>query len=161
MFKKHEFKDIEGNKFWETVKNHNLHETLPKYCRENNINLVLQGELIGNGIQGNKYQLENNRIYFFDAFNPDAQEYYNYDSFLDVINTLKLNCVPYIMKTNLVSDKETLINWSKRNSLLNTKVKAEGIVIRTEEEQKGLRGTSHGRFSFKVINPEWLLKYDE
>lgn len=156
-----ELTETEGCKFWNTVKKYNLHETLPKYCQDNNIELALQGELIGVGIQNNKYELSDNKIYFFDVIDLENKAYYTENKAFDILfNSLNCLVVPSIFQTTLTSDKETLISWSKRNSRLNEKVKAEGIVIRSLVEQTGVRGTSNGRFSFKVINPEWLLKYD-
>jgi hypothetical protein len=49
-------------------------------------------------------------------------------------------------------DINYFINLSNRKSAINNKVKAEGIVV---------RGVDDETISFKVINPEWLLKNNE
>ncbi|RYX99082.1 hypothetical protein EON78_03970 [bacterium] len=54
---------------------------------------------------------------------------------------------------------DNLVEMSKGYSLLNNKVKREGIVIRPLEEINNVEEI--GRLSFKVINPDFLLKYNE
>ena len=54
---------------------------------------------------------------------------------------------------------DELVAFAEGTSLLNPKIQREGLVLRpfTEEYDEDLGG----RLSFKVINPKFLLKYDE
>jgi hypothetical protein len=51
-----------------------------------------------------------------------------------------------------------MVNYSKGKSVLNPNQEREGIVVRP---YKNIEHTKYGRISFKVINPIYLLKYEE
>ena len=57
---------------------------------------------------------------------------------------------------------DELVMYATRNSMISKDEMAEGIVIRTINEKLDMQmaqGFGNGRFSFKVINPEYLLKH--
>ena len=60
----------------------------------------------------------------------------------------------------LESSVEAVIEKSKMKSVLNKDTIAEGIVIRPLEEIID-QFVLQGRISFKAINPDFLIKYDE
>jgi RNA ligase (TIGR02306 family) len=120
-------------------------------------NFALQGEIIGEGIQGNKYNLRGQMVYFFNAFDVDAYRYLDYAEFIACLNGLDLPVVPVLDTAfPLDNDINALVEFSKRKSTLNPAVWAEGVVIRPVQE----RQDALGRVSFKAINPEFLLKYE-
>lgn len=145
----------EGNAFWKAVMFYNLEQKL----RERGKPIVLQGELHGAGIQKNKYKMEVVRIAWFNVVDPIKREYYNYKEFKDTIQELGMDTVP-ILDENFVLDHtvDQLVTYSIGKSVLNSGVWREGIVLRPhiESEERYL-----GRFSFKVINPEFLVKFNE
>lgn len=70
----------------------------------------------------------------------------------EVCNKFNINLVPIDAEKIILADDHDVkyfIELSKRKSFLNTKVTAEGIVGRRVDDENT---------SFKVINPEWLLK---
>ena len=119
-------------------------------------NYALQGEVIGEGVQGNKYKFKGQRVYFFSVFNIDAYRFLNYEIFVEMIKELGLVCAP-ILESNykLSNDIEELVNKAIGKSVLYN-VDREGIVIRPITERTDM----NGRVSFKAINPEFLLKYE-
>ena len=120
-------------------------------------NFALQGEIIGEGIQGNKYALRGQTVCFFNAFDVDAYRYLDYADFTACLNGLGLPVVPVLDAAfPLNNDINALVEFSKRKSTLNPAVWAEGVVIRPLRE----RQDALGRVSFKAINPEFLLKYE-
>lgn len=121
-------------------------------------NIAIQGEIIGEGIQKNRYDLKGQKIFFFNAFDIDRQSYFNFNDFTDLINQLQLQSVPFDRFVKLENDISALVELSKGGSWLNLKTQREGVVIRPVEN---IGMEISGRFSFKVINPEFLLKYDE
>ena len=129
-------------------------------------NIALQGELVGEGIQSNKLKLSGQTIRIFNAFDIDKFEYLQYDSFIALTNKLELLTVP-VITTNyeLENDIGKIIKMATVKSVICPDVWAEGIVIRPLNEridftlQEG--NLVNGRISFKVINPEFLLKYGE
>lgn len=147
----------EENSMWKFAKENNLEEKL----RQLNRNICLQGEIIGEGIQKNKYKLRGQTIYFFNAFDINEYKYLPLAELRSMLESMNLKMVPvleenYILETSI----EKLIEKSKMKSILHKDTTAEGIVIRpmTELVEKFVL---QGRLSFKVINPDFLIKYDE
>ena len=76
-----------------------------------------------------------------------------------LLKGLGLEMVPVLDdEFELTDNMEELIQKATRKSTLNKDVWAEGIVLRPLKE---LKEPNIGRVSFKVINPEFLLKYNE
>ncbi len=123
-------------------------------------NAALQGEIIGEGIQGNKYKLRGQSVRFFNLMLIDAYRFLDYAELVHQLESLELTMVP-VLEDNyqLQMDIPTLIKKSVGKSVLNPQLQREGIVIRPLIEQRTvLKGL--GRVSFKAINPEFLLKYE-
>ena len=137
-----------GNNFWATAEKLGIPDKLKAYGK----NIAIQGELIGPGIQGNKYKRDDFELHVFSVYNIDTGEYLPYGEFRDVCGTLELTTVP-ILDTEyaLDTDIDTIVKLSEGQSKL-AKVPREGIVIRKIDN-------SH--ISFKAINPNFLLKFDE
>jgi RNA ligase (TIGR02306 family) len=146
-----DLKEEAGNSFWQAAKQLGIEGKL----RWKGKNIALQGELVGEGIQGNKLKLKGKTVYFFSAFDIDNQKYFTSTEFFALINELGLQTVPVIDQSyRLRNDINELVKLSIRKSLL-ADVWAEGIVIRN------IPGHHRDRISFKVINPEFLLKHGE
>lgn len=125
--------------------------------RAMNRNVALQGELIGAGVQGNKYKLKTQTVFVFTAFDIDAYRFLDYPDFTATLTQLELQPVPVVDTAfELTDDIEGLVSLSVARSQLNAAVWREGVVIRPLQEKTEMMG----RVSFKVINPEFLLKYD-
>ena len=154
-----------GNTFWDTVEAMGIESKLRTSARGKR-NLALQGELIGEGIQGNKLKIKGYTIRFFNVFDIDEQRYFNFFSFKAAIENMGLETVPVITETMVLNDNiEELVEAAKGNSVVCSSAKREGIVIRpleeTEEFDEARGYLVRNRLSFKAINPEFLLKYDE
>jgi hypothetical protein len=116
------------DKFWKTVLAHDLENKFKKYFA--NENIALQGELIGEGIQGNKYRLKGLDIYFFNVFFIKRYEYGNINDLIDVCEKLHEKTVPVLDTCfELVNSIPELVELSKGTSKLNETMR-EGIVIR-------------------------------
>jgi RNA ligase (TIGR02306 family) len=142
-----------GNSLWQVARTLGVEARLRSLGR----NFALQGEIIGEGIQGNKYNLRGQTVYFFNAFDVDAYRYLDYAEFTACLHDLDLPVVPVLDAAfPLTNDINALVERSKLNSTLNPAVWAEGVVIRPLREKQD----TLGRVSFKAINPEFLLKYE-
>ncbi|MDJ1494676.1 RNA ligase (ATP) [Cytophagaceae bacterium DM2B3-1] len=141
------------NSLWKVARTLKIEEKL----RSLNGNFALQGEIIGEGIQGNLYKLKGQTVQFFNVFDIDQYKYLDFEGFQKTITQLDLTPVP-ILETDfaLSNDIQALVEKSKAKSVLNPAVWREGIVIRPLTEKVG----TLGRVSFKAINPEFLLKYE-
>ena len=156
-----ELKETEGNTLWRIAREQKIEEKL----RALNTNCAIQGEVIGEGIQKNKYKLKGQEIRFFNFFDIDKYRYADFQEFVAVMVALELSVVPLLdTKFELINDIEALVKLSVGQSVLNKDTKREGIVLRplTEILDSDSNGQLHAdRLSFKVINPEFLIKYEE
>jgi RNA ligase (TIGR02306 family) len=157
-----ELVEDDTNTFWKVAKMLHLKEKMALLGG----NYALQGELVGEGIQSNKLKIKGHNVFFFNLFDIDRHVYVSFANFKDCIEKMNLQTVPIISNHTLLPNNiGTLVDLSKRKSLLNANTWAEGIVVRSVEEKTDTELANalqnRGRLSFKVINPEFLLKYDE
>ena len=112
-------------------------------------NICLQGELVGEGIQGNIYKLKGQHVFFYNVFDIDKQEYYDFENFVKTIESLGLKTVPILYESYKLPDSisELLIQADGVSEINNSMVKREGIVVRSLDR----------KISFKVISNNFLL----
>ncbi len=137
----------EGNTFWKLARELQLEEKI----KESEKNICLQGELIGEGIQGNPYKIKGQTVRFFNGFDIDQQRYLNLDEFIELTEHFDLITVPFItFSYELPETIEGLLAYAEGKSTLNANTEREGIVLR-----------NHSRtISFKVISNKFLLKQE-
>lgn len=125
------------------------------------LNVIMQGEIIGPGIQGNKYNLDDYRILLYQCYMPNVG-YLAPLTFRSIAYDAGLECVPRIEGKHVLERSiEYYVSLSKGTSQL-ADVPREGIVIRplsnvtVENDSRFV----DGRLSFKSINPAFLVKYE-
>ncbi len=132
-----------------------LEEKLKRYGK----NLALQGEVLGPNIQKNKYGLLDLDILFFSVYDLAGHYYLDYGEFVELIHQFGLKTVPIIEdKYQVPQSVDELVQFSDAPSRLNPAIRREGIVVRAKKE---ITDFEVGRLSFKVINPQFLLKFNE
>jgi RNA ligase (TIGR02306 family) len=144
-------KESEENAFWKVA----IRENLIDKIKSTGKNIALQGELVGPGIQGNKYNLSDIDFYLFDIYDIDKQEYYTPEQRWMLVLQLGLKHAPILshelnFKENEWTIENVLIN-AEIKSLLNKQTEAEGVVFKSLD----------GKHSFKAISNKFLLKNDE
>jgi len=138
------------NTFWKVAKELFIAEKLGTL----NENYAIQGELIGEGIQGNPYKIKGHTLKIFNVFNIDTQEYLSLDGmvkFLERINvdSKPLELVPILNYDYKLPDTiEAILAQAEGKSILNSETEREGIVIRNRDKS----------VSFKAISNTFLLK---
>jgi len=123
------------------------------------LNIAVQGELQGTGIQGNKEGFKSHKLAIFDIYDIDNGYYLTPIERLEIVDRLwKLDVnkemvvhVPVLhMNVSLqelkITDMNLLLEFAKGPSI-NAAMR-EGVVFKRID----------GKFSFKVINNDWLLK---
>lgn len=151
-----ELLEDDKNTYWQMAHKYDIESKLRKLGR----NIALQGETIGANIQKNKYRFEDSErdLRLFNIYDIDKSEYVDFLEFTELAKQLGIPTVPVIDDNFVLIDNiDELVEMSKGRSGLNNKVHREGIVIKGYEEVRDMGE----RLSFKVINPDFLIKYDE
>ena len=87
-----ELLETEGNTFWKVARELDL-ETKMKFLGKN---ICFQGELIGEGIQGNPYKIKGQTVRFYTGFDIDKQVRIPFMEFAVLLQTLNLEYVPVL-----------------------------------------------------------------
>jgi RNA ligase (TIGR02306 family) len=121
--------------------------------------VAIQAEVIGPGIQKNKYALKEVTLRVFSVLNVDTYRLVDHPVKLTVLAEMGIEPVPQLGTLVLNHTVDELVAFSEGTSVLNPQVQREGVVLRPliEEHDEDIGG----RLSFKAINPKFLLKYDE
>lgn len=139
-----ELLETEGNTFWKVARELKLEEWLTSQ----DVNYSIQGELIGESIQGNPYKIKGQTVGFFNAFNIDTQEYLGLEEFEKLISSMGLKSVPILDREFTLPDTiDELLTYADEKSVLNSNFDREGVVIRSLDR----------KISFKVISNKFLL----
>lgn len=138
------------NTFWRVARTLLIEEKL----RALGGNFALQGEIIGEGIQGNPYKIKGQTVKIFNVFNIDTGIYLGLPQMMEFLgdinsDTKPLELVPVLAKSlELPATIEETLEMAEGKSLLNPSADREGIVIRNQDKS----------ISFKVISNAFLLK---
>ena len=136
--------ESESNSLWQQARRYNLPEIL---AREGN--LAVQGEIIGEGIQGNPYRIRGQDFFVFDVFDIDQQRYLTPVEREAFVTRAGLRHVPILLRdfSDLTKGVEGILIAAEGKSQLNKDTEREGIVFK-----------SGGVVSFKAISNKFLLK---
>jgi RNA ligase (TIGR02306 family) len=136
-----------------------LDEKLRVVRDRHGLDVAIQAELIGPGIQGNKYAMKETTLRVFSVLDVGTYKLLDHSTSLEVIRELGVEPVPQLDNIVLDHSVDALVALSEGTSVLNPKAQREGIVLRPMVEEYD--DEIGGRLSFKAINPKFLLKYDE
>ena len=148
--------ETEGNTFWKSAREQNIVDTLLELSAEKGEEYAIQGELIGEGIQGNPEKLTGHKFFLFDIYSITAGRYLEVDERYSIIDKLNMNGasiehVPVIgimhSVAKVFSTIDELLEFAEGPSL-NPQTKREGLVFKSWGSD----------FSFKAISNSYLLK---
>jgi RNA ligase (TIGR02306 family) len=144
------------NVYWKVAKKLDIEEKMREAMKTLPLkNWAIQGEIIGEGIQGNIYKLKGQTIKLYNAFDIDTQSYLPYDEFIDlIVNKLGLETVP-ILATNVKLPEKSIELLEEADitySVLNPKQLIEGFVFIANEIKPDTHITrsDYQRLSFKA-----------
>jgi RNA ligase (TIGR02306 family) len=141
-----ELLETEGNTFWKVARELNLEENM----RATGKNISLQGELIGEGIQGNPYKIKGQTVRFFTGFDIDKYQRISFPELVVMLSDMGLQYVPILNQELgfvLPETVEDMLKYAEDKSVLNDKTEREGVVVRSMD----------GTISFKAISNKFLL----
>lgn len=138
----------QNNSFWKVTRREKL---LDKILSTNR-NYAFQGELIGEGIQGNPYGITGQEFFLYDIFDIDAQEYIRPLERHMLCEFLDIKHVP-IIDTFFVTtaNVDAILEKADGVSKLNDKTNREGLVFKCNDSGD----------SFKAISNKFLLNGGE
>ncbi|MBK9497383.1 MAG: RNA ligase (ATP) [Xanthomonadales bacterium] len=138
-----ELHETEGNTFWKVAHRNDIPARLSVYGK----NIAVQGELIGEGIQGNPEKILGHDFYVFDVFDIDRQTYLSPTERHEVCGLLGLKHVPILhYKATLPASVDHALAIAEGQSL-NPNAKREGLVFKRHDGQR----------SFKAISNSYLM----
>lgn len=145
-----ELRETEGNSLWKVARKINLIDALQKLGR----NLALQGELIGEGIQGNNEKLKGQQYFLFNIWDIDAQSYVSPDERQAIVSQLT-ELGASIKQVPILEDVTFPENVTVQD-ILNM---ADGASLYAENREGLVFKRKDGKFSFKAISNWYLLKH--
>lgn len=137
----------EANSFWAAAVKHDLINKIASTGR----NLAIQGELIGEGIQGNSYKLIGRKFFCFDIFDIDTQKYLLPEDRIALCEELNIEYVPVLYWNHNYREFSVsgLLENAEGKSLIGAKPEREGLVFKSMTDSTK---------SFKCISNRWLMK---
>jgi len=141
-----ELLETEGNTFWKVARELDLENKMKSTRR----NICFQGELIGEGIQGNPYKIKGQTVKFYTGFDIDKQIRISFVNFVVMLQEMDLGYVPVLNQGFGFQLPETvgdMLNYAEGKSALNLDTEREGVVVRSMD----------GTISFKAISNKFLI----
>jgi RNA ligase (TIGR02306 family) len=141
-----ELLETEGNTFWKVARELDLENKMKSTGR----NICFQGELIGEGIQGNPYKIKGQTVKFYTGFDIDKQIRISFVNFVVMLQEMDLGYVPVLNQGFGFQLPETvgdMLNYAEGKSALNSDTEREGVVVRSMD----------GTISFKAISNKFLI----
>jgi RNA ligase (TIGR02306 family) len=139
------------NVYWRVAKWLDLEDKL------RDLNLALQGEIIGPGIQGNRYQRSELEFRCFDIWDMDEGYYIPHRKVMNFCCDCGILTVPMVYEPRTIPETlSELLQIADGRSLLNH-CQREGLVWKPVTEQHDSR---IGRLQFKAISNRFLLKHE-
>jgi RNA ligase (TIGR02306 family) len=141
-----DLKEDEANSFWKVARKFNIEDIMRRNFMKG---MAIQGEMIGEGIQGNQYKVQLD-FYVYDMYNTHTGQYILPMQLKAACEKLGLKHVPILSEIAEISGAtiQSLLQYAEGKSLLNGSNR-EGVVFKSN--------TVHDR-SFKAISNSWLLK---
>jgi len=143
-----ELEKSETHIFWKLAREYNIEESLRSYGK----NIALQGEVIGEGINGNTEEIKGQQFFLFDIFNIDDQRYISpslrktifKEFFKNIYHVPFLKTYASLKRYNLLY---SLLDYAQ-NCLFGV---GEGVVFKSNESN----------LTFKVISNQYLLNKEK
>lgn len=143
-----DLKESEGNTFWKVARGLDLETKM----RAMGDNFAVQGELIGEGIQKNIYEIRGHKFMVFDMYDIVEGAYLKPNDCQTKTQILGLQHCPIIHRCGSVNHTiDELLELAECKSMLNVKTEREGLVFKALD----------GGFTFKAISNKFLLKHGD
>lgn len=142
-------KKDENNSFWKVAIQYDVAQRM---YDAGLAGYAIQGELIGEGVQGNIYKLKGQDFYVYDIYDTNKGVYLSASERVHVCKTLGLKHVPVLVESDFElrnASIEDLLNTAEGKSVLLNTQEREGIVFKCVQKPD---------LSFKAISNKYLVK---
>lgn len=143
-----DLKEDYNNTFWRMAAQYDVENKLEHLGG----NMAIQGEVVGEGIQGNPYKIQGQKFYVFDMYSIDEGTYCPSHIRQKICDSLGLLHVPVIGNDCPMGPDNTIektLEWAEGKSKLNELTEREGLVYKCNEDPS---------ISFKAISNRFLLR---
>lgn len=142
--------ESEGNSFWAQARRYDIEAKMRNQSMDN---FIIQGELIGEGVQGNHYGIKGQDFYVFAIYDVNTAQYVSPPQRQRICKDLGLNHVPVFADALTITNHTvaTILKMADGQSQLNPNKLREGLVF------KEIRGQAH----WKAVSNQYLLKTDK
>ena len=139
--------EVEGNTFWNMARKYELEQKMREYTLDN---LVFQGEVIGEGVQGNHYEIKGQDFYVFGVYDVAAGAYLSPEGRREITSKLRLKHVPVLADLELsrFSTVQEVLEFADGTACFNQKKMREGVVFKRHD----------GKEHFKAVSAKYLIK---
>lgn len=136
--------DLENNKYWYVVNKYGLLDKIKAYG-----NIAIQGELVGPGVCGNIYKLDEFYFYCYNIWDIDNQRWFLPKERRQLCNILDIPHVPVLSWSTppLKSREEYLEKADGYSALSYENVRREGLVYKSNTTPE----------QFKTVSNKYLL----
>ena len=144
-----QFSENESNSHWRVVRSLDLAKRIASLGRA----IAIQGELVGPGIQGNRYGLKALELFVFNVFDIESSTYLDKAHLEGICRDLGLKTVPPLGVQQVPKSIDEILQLAEGKSVLNPSAEREGLVW--------VHGSGNDRISFKTISNRFLTKYGD
>lgn len=138
-----------SNSHWRVVSALDLQARLESLGRS----IGVQAELVGPGIQKNRYSLTEPTVFVFNVYDIDASTYLGKAEMESICGELNLQTVPPVAQMAVPETMDEILRMAEGKSLINPKAEREGLVW--------VHGSGEDRTSFKTISNKFLAKHGD
>jgi RNA ligase (TIGR02306 family) len=141
-------KETEGNSLWEVARKYDVETKMRDLGYDN---VMVQGEIYGEGIEGNHYGIKGQDFMVYAIYDITQRKYVSPENRLSMCEKLGLKHVPIISVAMHLEGVtiDSVLKLADGNSLVNTAKLREGLVF------KRVDGQEH----WKAVSNEYLIKH--
>ena len=139
-------KETPSNSLWTVTRREGLIEKI----RSSGKNLALQGELIGEGIQKNRYNLKGHDFFVYKIYDINEGRFFTPQERNEFVSKFEIKHVPVLDNSaSLLENVNDMLEFAEGKTFLGSGAEREGLVW---------KNVSLPGLSFKTISNKFLLK---
>ena len=138
-----DLKEDENNAYWKVARQLDIENKMRQFGFDG---CAIQGELVGEGINGNQYGIKGLDFYVFNIYGTNIRQYFDADVRTKAIQEIGLKQVPKLDIT-ISGDIQEMLKLAESKSQINGSER-EGFVLKSQTDTSLI---------IKVISNKWLI----